>query len=299
MSLLDLHPTVPGEKGADDEQLEIFEAGTGHGALTLNLARAIHAANPAAPERFESPSSESPMIETPSTVDLDFIRTDTEYKTWRKNRRAVIHTLDYCEAHSKHAERVVKNYRHGMYSGDVDFHIGSINDYITERLNRTSNQPFLQYAILDLPQAEDYFDILGRALKSNSTLLTFCPSITQHISGLWKAKQQDLPFWLEKVVEIGGGIGVGGREWDVRPVKPKATARAEKVAAEEAKSATAASQGNSDAEGAFVRPLLPPQEGDWSMICRPKVGSRVVGGGFVAVWRRTTDPVCRLTSVSE
>lgn len=300
MSLLDLHPTVPGEKGSDDERLEIFEAGTGHGALTLNLARAIHAANPAAPVRFESLSAESPIIESPSTAALHAAETeDTEYNNWRKNRRAVIHTLDYCEAHSKHAEKVVKNFRHGMYSGDIDFHIGSINDYISERLNQTSNKPFLRYAILDLPQTEDYFDILGRALKPNGIMLTFCPSITQHISGLWKAKGQDLPFWLEKVVEIGGGIGVGGREWDVRPVKPRAIMKAEQEAAKEAELTSAVSQGASAGGSAFVQPISQAQESDWSMICRPRVGSRVVGGGFVAVWRRTADPLYKPTSVSE
>jgi tRNA (adenine57-N1/adenine58-N1)-methyltransferase len=235
--------------------------------LTLNLARAIHASNTASPNRIEDHT----VIES-----ANLLHESSEYKAWRTTRRAVINTLDSCEAHSKFAEQVVLNYRHGMYYGDIDFHVGSIHAYIEKRLNGTANEPFLQHAILDLPATEEYFDILGRALKPTGTLLTFCPSITQICDGALKARENSAPLWLEKVVEIGGGIGVGGREWDVRPVKPRVTMKTEECLS----TITDASNGGNG----FVN-----QNGGWSMICRPKVGSRVVGGGFVAVWRRMAD----------
>jgi hypothetical protein len=31
---------------------------------------------------------------------------------------------------------------------------------------------------------------------------------------------------------------------------------------------------------------LAKQEEKWAMVCRPKAGQQVVGGGFVALWRR-------------
>ncbi|KFX96568.1 hypothetical protein V490_03275, partial [Pseudogymnoascus sp. VKM F-3557] len=62
VSLLDLNPTVPDPSSSSPSPpLEIFEAGTGHGALTLHLARAIHAANPAPPPLpSRAPSVRSP-----------------------------------------------------------------------------------------------------------------------------------------------------------------------------------------------------------------------------------------------
>lgn len=280
---MDLNPTVPGQ-GADEERLEIFEAGTGHGALTLNLARAIHAANTAAPQRFENPEatfSNTTANETP------------EYTAWRETRRAVIHTLDISEAYSKHAEKVVQNFRQGMYTGDVDFHIGGITEYIEGRLKETSNEPFLQYAILDLPAIEDYFDILARAIKPNGMLLTFCPSITQITSVVLSLKAANKSsLWLEKVVEIGAGVGVGGKDWDVRPVKPRSLVKAELAAAQQASE-------HSEVIPEAIRHIVGAgepekavsydQDDGWSMICRPRAGSRVNGGGFVGVWRRMAD----------
>lgn len=278
VSLLDINPTVPGEIGAEEDRLEIFEAGTGHGALTLNLARAIHAANTAAPARFENPTA----VFSNTTANET-----SQYKAWRESRRAVIHTLDVSEAHSKHAEKVVQNFRHGMYTGDIDFHTGGITEYIEERLKGTSSEPFLQYAILDLPAIEDYFDILARAIKPNGMLLTFCPSITQITSVVMKLKAENKSsLWLEKVVEIGAGVGVGGKDWDVRPVKPRSLVKAEVAAAEHSEVIPEAIR---HIVGAAEKRASSSTDDSWSMVCRPRAGSKVSGGGFVAVWRRMAD----------
>jgi hypothetical protein len=80
--------------------LEIFEAGTGHGSLTLALARAVHAGNS--------------HLKTP--VDSD--------GEWKKRRSAVIHSLDISEKHSLHACTVVHGFRRGMYSRSFEFYVG-------------------------------------------------------------------------------------------------------------------------------------------------------------------------------
>lgn len=292
VSLLDLHPTVPGSNNLNEDRFEIFEAGTGHGALTLNLARAIHGANTAAPEI----SNENEVdLQVPDAVEAK----KQAYRKWRADRRAVIHTLDCSGRHSAHAKTVVKNFRRGMYYPHIDFHVGSIDEYLSSRLLDTGDAPFLEHAILDLPNIHDYFDIVAKALKPNGSLITFCPSITQINAGVTFARQNNLPLFLEKVVEVGAAVGVGGREWDVRPVKPRALLKAQ---AEDVKQPEIL-EGTEDAsEGAVEESEViateastgeastpAPNDGGWEMICRPKVGIRISGGGFVGLWRRMTD----------
>lgn len=295
VSLLDLHPTVPGSSSLNEDRFEIFEAGTGHGALTLNLARAIHGANTVAPE---IPDESEVDLQVPDAVEAK----KQAYKKWRTDRRAVIHTLDCSGRHSAHAKTVIKNFRRGMYYPHIDFHVGSIDKYLSSRLLDTGDAPFLEHAILDLPNTHGYFDLVGKALKLNGSLITFCPSITQINAGVMFVRQNNLPLFLEKVVEVGAAVGVGGREWDVRPVKPRALL---KVQAEEVKQPEIL-EGNEDVSGAAVEKFEviateastdeasitrtpAPNGSGWEMICRPKVGIRISGGGFVGLWRRMTD----------
>jgi tRNA (adenine57-N1/adenine58-N1)-methyltransferase len=119
---------------------------------------------------------------------------------------------------------------------------------------------------------------------ANGTLITFCPSITQINAGMTFVRQGAVPLFLEKVIEVGGVVGVGGREWDVRPVKPRALlkARTEDIKpSEEPEDALA-----EDLED--LRQSPDSDDSGWEMVCRPKVGLRIVGGGFVGVWRKMT-----------
>jgi hypothetical protein len=121
-------------------------------------------------------------------------------------------------------------------------------------------------------------------------------------------REKRLPFVLEKVLEVGTSVGVGGKEWDVRSVKPRARVKAEALAKQKA----AESQGKESqeiAEGGLGASLeaeqhevdstgavntveskaeLPAASDDsgWEMVCRPKVGLRIEGGGFIGLWRR-------------
>ncbi|SZF01477.1 unnamed protein product [Blumeria hordei] len=297
VSLLDLHPTVP---GIPSERLEIFEAGTGHGALTLCLARAVHAANSAPPEipaGISANTAQEPVNES--------------YETWRSQRRAIIHSLDIDEKRSRHAAANIKKFRNGMYFPNIDFHVGSIADIMNEKLTLNQSTPFLQHAILDLPSPELHMEIVSRALKENGLLLVFVPSITQ-ITKISSSSKKGFSLVLENVLEIGGMIGTGGREWDVRPVQPKASFRLaissaepnilvpsssedlidhcvnqvpDSVEIEDLAESTVSSDPEETKKSSQVSQPENSENG-WEIVCRPRVGVRVTNGGFVGIWRK-------------
>ncbi|CZS90093.1 related to tRNA (adenine-N(1)-)-methyltransferase [Rhynchosporium agropyri] len=285
VSLLDLHPTPPRPNDPEDTRLEIFEAGTGQGALTLHLSRAIHAANPPVPII----TAYSPAENNNGQVEEDL----KNERDWRAARRAVIHTLDIHPAHSAHAETVVKNFRNGLYFPNIDFHTGTIQDYLSERLE-TSVEPFLDHAILDLPSTQSHFEIVCKTMKLHGMLLAFCPSITQINACVLLCKKKNLPLFLEKVIEIGGTIGVGGREWDVRLVTPRASKKVIKETEDVNVPGDEVVKDRSDSDAMSIGGNESSEQiGDTSsvdslMVCRPKVGTKVSGGGFVGVWRKIT-----------
>jgi tRNA (adenine57-N1/adenine58-N1)-methyltransferase catalytic subunit len=265
---LDLNPTVP---GTDDEKLEIFEAGTGHGALTLHLSRAVHVANTS--------------LSVPTSTLDDEAETDAKilvaYKAWLQTRRAIIQTLDNKPAHSQHAQSIIKYYRNGMYYHNINFHIGTIEEYISSRLSE-SPESFLSHAILYLPDVHSYFSQVAQALKPNGTLLVFCPSITQINTCALDVRKNGIPLFLDNVVELGAAIGVGGREWNVRPVRPRAFLKARSEAVERKQ---AEGGGETAVEGGEEAVIADGDDG-WELVCRPKVGQRISGGGFVGVWKK-------------
>lgn len=214
----------------------------------------------------------------------DVTAQEETYYIWRANRRAVIHTLDQSTTYSAHAQKTVKNYRQGIYFPNVDFHVGSVGDYISGRMC-TSDQPFLDHAILDLPKTHLYLDIVGKALKSNGSLVTWCPSVTQINQCVTLVKEELMPFLLERVLEAGQGLS-GGREWDVRMVRPRALQMVTPKLKTRGPDADANDSAVHSEEGGpnHVEPSV--QDGGWEMVCRPKVGIRVIGGGFIALWRK-------------
>jgi hypothetical protein len=199
------------------------------------------------------------------------------------SRRAVIHTLDISPAFSKHAQNIIRKFRRGLYYRNIDFHIGTILEYLSSRL-ATAPEPFLEHTILDLPSPQEHLEIIGQALKPNGSLIVFCPSITQIADCVKVVQEKSLPFHLESVLELGAGAGVGGREWDVRLVKPRALLKAEAEASKVKEQSEAASDLDSASDGKSL-PSTSNGSG-WAMVCRPKVGSVVTGGGFLGLWRR-------------
>lgn len=251
MALLDLHP---GLAGYGPDKLEIFEAGTGNGALTLHLARAIH-------------TNEPVVSASQVSTKLQAVLGGLAESSVSTSRNAIIHTLDASVNHSAHAQTVLEKFRNGVYRRNVEFHVGTIGAYLGSRLADTSGVPVLSHAILDLPDTHDYLKIVSDALKPNGKLVAFCPSITQINTCVLHIKDHKIPMYLDQVLELGSA---GGREWDVRPVQPGKRKSAQREAELEVETGSPSSVA----------------ENPWAMVCRPKVGVKTVGGGFLGVWRK-------------
>lgn len=265
VALLDLNPSRPGEDEGDQDAppFEIFEAGTGMGSLTLHIARAIHAANPSITPSLRLAICEAKFRpkSNPSTTRVD-LETETEeaFDRYRASRRAILHTLDQKPKHTHAAYKLVRNFRRAQYLPSIDFHVGSIDEYLSGRLAESGGRPFLSRAILDLPSAHDNAERVIESLLPNGILILFKPSISQIADFQKWSTETRQPIRLEKVLELpvsttsdGVHDAGGGRHWDVKTVVPKS------------------SQGG---DGKVVQ------------VMRPKVGERIAGGGFVAVLRR-------------
>lgn len=282
VSLLDLHPEVYDAERAGEDKLEILEAGTGHGGLTLHLSRAIHAGNPTRPKPVPEEDAETAK---------------TRITEWKERRQAILHTIDIASQYSAHAEQTIAAYRQGQYLHNIDFHTGSVSDWVASALPTRNNEPFLSHAFLDLPNADMHIANVAEAVKVDGILIVFNPSITQINECALKIKQEGIPLELDKVIELGVNGGSGGREWDVRPVRPRAQkpqAEPEPVVSEVEDAETSVDEGNQDAESAQAgiaatqeaKTSQTTNDGKWAMVCRPKVGERVVGGGFLGVFRK-------------
>ncbi|KAJ5089379.1 hypothetical protein N7532_008063 [Penicillium argentinense] len=311
VSLLDLHPNTPAAGEEGPPSIEILESGTGHGSLTLHLARAIHAANTTPPPRpvksqiqFLEDRAKRPGEEdsedvggTDAVSGVDTVQ--EEWNAWRAQRNAVIHTVDVSSKFSKLAEKNVQGFRRGMYSGDVDFYVGPVENWVAEQMKRRtksgvlssltlqrSMEPFLSHAILDMPSAQLRIPHVAPIIKRDGFLIVFVPSITQIGDCVRLIRQHHLPLVQERVVELGMGIS-GGRQWDVRlaikksgadPSSWNTTSEADEASADEPE----------DVSEAPVTEA-PAKENEQVMVCRPKVGLRTMGGGFVGIWRRIED----------
>lgn len=283
MSLLDIH--VDASTADSTAPLEILEAGTGHGALTLHLSRAIHAANPPAATTTYYRSAQEPEDAVYGGESISDLEAST-LELWKQQRRAIVHTLDISSKHSKHARKIVQGFRRGIYGRNVDFHVGDISVWIaSQRTSRKTDDPFLSHVFLDLPGANRHIANIAPALHVNGLLAVFNPSITQIVECVETIREHKMPYLLDQVIELGAGCI---REWDVRAVKPRATLKTEEQPSSTAgdQDATVAVKGEQEKADQVAEDLVKQEEDKWAMICRPKVGHQVVGGGFLGLWRR-------------
>jgi hypothetical protein len=207
--------------------------------------------------------------------------------------------LDISEKYSKEAQKIVRGFKNGLYFGNVDFHVGELKGFFEKRhivADTTSTQvknstqkstftdepepsiqtdiptistPFLSHCILDMPASHEQIPNVTPHLHTNAKLILFVPSITQIVDAVEKVKELRLPLALDRVLELGGGIS-SGREWDVKAVKIRANEKRLKL----------------DTEGDDVGREVEVKSKDWGIVCRPKVGVTVVGGGFLGVWTK-------------
>lgn len=295
VNLLDLHADAPSVNG-NAEPLELLEAGTGHGSLTLHLARAIHAAN-----------SHLSAGTTGKTQPSSFYGDDDCTKQVPGEKRAaIIHTLDINRTYSNNAKKVVSGFRRGMYFQDVDFHVGDLDSWVNNQYRvRQSNAAFLDHIVLDLPSPHEHLQQLSNSLKVDGALAMFCPHITQILEGLQLVKRLRLPFFLEQVVELGANNSAG-RPWEVRFIRT----RNQKAPGEEGPPSDgpvddseagihsiSISEEIKDEENALggldsrMKVSAPPgiDSVDYKTICRPKFGGLITAGGFLAVWKKQAD----------
>ena len=293
VSLLDIHVDRPSGTSDNTPSLEILEAGTGHGALTLHLARAIHAGNPPLPKlafyQSQEEEAEDPVYEGDSLSDLQ----ESTLESWKKDRRAIVHTLDISSKHSKHAKKIVEGFKGGMYASNVDFHVGDVSPWIDQqKAARGTDEPFLSHVFLDMPNADRQLVNVAPVLHVNGLLAVFNPSITQIVDCVEIIRKHRMPYLLDQVIELGAGTI---REWDVRAVRPRATlTQADEQASAEA-GITAAQEPLDPVKGEEARDEelakdLAKNSDNWAMVCRPKAGQQVVGGGFLGLWRRMEKP---------
>lgn len=167
-------------------------------------------------------------------------------------RGALLVSLDRREDHQKMAAWNVQNYKRGKFAGDVEFQVCDLPS------QWAAHHPHLPLSgvFLDLPDPHLHLGAVSRQMCLDATLIVFCPSVTQILQcreTLAASKLQNTPIdlVLVKTVELPPGNGGGTREWDVNTV--------------------------------FTR-----ETGEKVSVCRPKVGARVVGGGFVGVFKRAS-----------
>jgi hypothetical protein len=316
VSLLDIHvlpppSSPPASDGAPP--LEILEAGTGHGSLTLHLARAIHAANTQPPpipknsqvrilanrpvrpyaDAGETTSATAARQEEQQSEQDENTQQQKQWDEWRAQRSAVIHTVDVSSKFSTHAEKTVRGFRRGLYAGNVDFHVGPVEEWIADQTRQRDNKKaFLSYAILDMPSAHQRIPHVAPVLKRDGVLVVFMPSITQIGECVQLIAREKLPFVMDKVIELGTGLS-SGRMWDVRVAIKKSRADpsswTESSRSEAADSSASEEEASSGSSGSSEGPSEPAAEDNSVLVCRPKVGLKIVGGGFIGIWRRIED----------
>jgi tRNA A58 N-methylase Trm61 len=300
--LLDIHVAAPTASNEHDPPLEVLEAGTGHGALTLHLARAVHAANP------PPPSLPPPKLDqAPEATDTkDEIR--AAWASYRTSRRAIVHSVEVSPTYSAHAQKLVHQFRRGMYVPHIDFHVANIGDWIHSQLNtrrhnssvfrQSANaEPFLSYVILDMPGCHFQIETVAPAMKDGALLVVFVPSVTQIGDCVRIMRDKGLELQMEKVLELGEGVS-NGRVWDVRLARKRAKPNDSGPTMRESQSVdetnTSGKGSGADASGAtgsdtdsLQSAEVEVSRGDDSvMVCRPKVGRMTIGGGFIGLWRK-------------
>lgn len=131
-------------------------------------------------------------------------------------------TPDY----SAHAQKLISQFRRGLYLPNIDFYVGSLSDWLDRQFasRQPSSNPdeslpqFLDHALLDLAGSDQQIPQVVQALKPDGTLTVFVPSITQITDCVAVIQNQNLPMVMNQVLELGEGVS-NGRQWDVRLVK--------------------------------------------------------------------------------
>lgn len=193
--------------------------------------------------------------------------------------------MDISARHSEHARKTIASFRGGMYTDDISFSVGTPKDFFS-RSEHKGKEEWLDHAILDHPSSHTSMSIVAPHLHLGGKMILFTPSITQIIDAHRVVREKGLPLYLERVIELGGGMS-GGRDWALKFVQSRASMRASGNTSSLRKQAEVdelreevEQEGGAEVVG---------DEAEWVVSCRPKVGGVVRGGGFLGVWTRIED----------
>jgi tRNA (adenine57-N1/adenine58-N1)-methyltransferase len=203
---------------------------------------------------------------------------ESTVSSWKQNRKAVINTIDIDPNHSAHAQNIVRGFKHGLYHGNVDFHTGTLDTFFekTDQLNGDREKRFLSHVVLDMPSTNEQMAIVASHMRDDAKLVVFNPSVTQIVDCVERVHEQQLPLKLERVVELAGSFS-GGRDWDVRMAN-----------ARKPDPLPTRSWFKRVMDAVMNRPALLEPPKHW-VVCRPMAGERIVVGGFIGLWKRTSD----------
>lgn len=191
------------------------------------------------------------------------------------------------------AEKLIRSFRGGLYWPHISFYADGVSQFLAKQfeIREQAGQPirFVSYAALDFPDAHLELRRVAEALIDGGQLVIFCPSVTQIGECVKYIQQHDISLNLQNVVELGEGIS-SGRKWDLRLVTPRfgGTDSVNSTPSHPNESMTQLEEEEVVPE-ATTSPAEHPvtKSREQVMVCRPKVGDRVVGGGFVGLWRKT------------
>lgn len=178
---------------------------------------------------------------------------------------AILHSIDNTQAHSVRGSRNLTTFRRGIYANDVEFHVANSPtqwllenagpwrslEKFEEDASEDDRKEFLSGAFLDMADLTSNIQAISEALKQDSPFILFSPSVTQLLDVLKTVKQSHGQIKLTHIrtIQLVPGAGGGLQDWDLRYTEIR-------------------------------------KSGEEGVVCRPRVGSRVVGGGFVAIFKK-------------
>jgi hypothetical protein len=243
-----------------------------------------------------------------TTKDATSEATDTDgeiraaWASHRTSRRAIVHSVEVSPTYSAHAQKLIHQFRRGMYVPHIDFYVASIGDWIHSQLDtrrhnssifrKSANaEPFLSYVILDMPGCHLQIEAVAPAMKDGALLVVFVPSVTQIGDCVRIMRDKGLELQMEKVLELGEGIS-NGRVWDVRLARKRARPNDSSPLVDktnilgEGSDADVDDTTGSDVDSLQSAEVEASRDDDSVMVCRPKVGKMTIGGGFIGLWRK-------------
>lgn len=306
-SLLDIGLPCPGEDSQFDNSppFEILEAGTGHGALTLHLARAIHGANPPVPPEIRDELVDAQYTTSPRNIHRVNAGLFEPGLSEKRNSISASVSTPTLEPELSNAD-------------PLDPHPLSLSESARVAFE---NHRSIRRAIIHTfdinPQAQRQAHQIVRRFKRG----LYLPAVDFHTGHVraYLAERLDksggTPFLAHCVLDLGDPLEVGITDEICRALLPgglllvfnpsitqivdvlaevrdtRSMFNLERVVEIGSETPDAGEVGNDDAQVGGGRDWLvapvPAEEGKREKYkCRPKIGTQLSAGGFVGIFRK-------------